>query len=214
MSAPAGPGRRAAAAALDAVVVFALLCAGTAVVMRADRSLPQRWVMATLAAWSVLPLGYLAAEAVTGRTLGKRWVRLKVGARDGGAAGPAARWGRWALKASPVAVATAAVIAEIAAEAYPISQMLLPYVDILERLAAPIGGIRGAAGPFILVVVVYGGGIPLAVLLVLSWLPALGPSRRALHDRLTRTSVHFHPVAEPTGRAFEPLLPAPKPPGA
>jgi hypothetical protein len=53
--------------------------------------------------------------------------------------------------------------------------------------------------------VVYAAGIPLALLLMAGWLLVLAPSRRALHDRLTGTSVYFAAAIDGASPAFEPL---------
>ena len=205
MSNVAGPGRRLKAGALDAAAVLALLCAGMVVVSWLDRRLSQFWVVSIFAAWSVLlPPGYLFTEVLRGRTPGKKLTGLKVGDAAGGPASRRALWARWLLKSSPVLVGTAGMLAQIAADRFPAYGLLQVVTKAIQEVS---GRLRSDAALGVMFTpIVYAAGVPLAAALAAGWLMVLGPSRRALHDRLTGTAVYVVPTPETEGHAFEPLI--------
>jgi uncharacterized RDD family membrane protein YckC len=202
----AGPGRRLKAAAIDVAAVVALLCVCMVLVAWTDRWLNQGEVVFIFVGGSVLlPTGYLLAEVWRGRTLGKWMTGLRVGHRRGGPACRRGLWGRLVLKSSPVFVGTAGMVAQIAFGRFPVYDVFRPYARSIENFARRLHS--EAALGLMYTPLVYGAGLPLAALLAAGWLGVFSTSRRALHDRLTRTSVYIEPSAEPA-RAFEPLMPA------
>lgn len=204
---PASPGIRFGAALIDALAVAAILIAGTAITFAAGSVTRNRGVIALAASLGgAAAAAYLLPEAFTGRTLGKRLLRLRVVGGRGRRQARRALLARWAVKCSPVYVATAVLCAEIAANQYPLTTIVVPLAWQIHRL------LEGVVGPSLLLrsivwsPAVYGAGIPFAVILLAGCLPALGPRRLALHDRLTGTAVYADGPRTPRG--FDPLPPA------
>jgi uncharacterized RDD family membrane protein YckC len=206
-TAHAGLGVRIAAALIDALVVSVILVGATALTFTAAFAANHRGVLALIVSLGgAAAAAYLLPEAFRGRTLGKRLLRLRIVARDGARTGRAALLARWAVKCSPLFVATAVVCSELAADRYPLTDAVTPLVSAIERLLERAGARSWVFQSVAWMPIVYGGGIPVAAVLFAGCLTALGPRRQALHDRLTSTAVFPDTGVESQG--FEPLPPA------
>src|SRR4029453_4171736 len=98
---------------------------------------------------------YLFVEVRRGRTLGKRLMRLRVGAVGGGRAGRGALWWRVAIKALPVLVATAVPPIEVLTNNYFLTDAV--------GVPGPMFDLSGAGALLWRFAVVYGGGVPVAL---------------------------------------------------
>ena len=198
---------RLAAALIDAVVVYGFLLAGTFLAFTAAFTRYHRGLLALIVSLGgAAAAAYLLPEATRGRTLGKKLLRLRVETRDGRRRQKAALLARWAIKTSPLFMATAVVCVELAADRYPLTDVVRPLVSAMERLFGRAGERSWVLQSILWSPIVYGGGIPLAAVLLAGCVTALGRRGLALHDRLTGTAVYVDARAEAHG--FEPLPPA------